>query len=273
MTTIYGLYDDFGNIRYVGKTRNRLEFRLREHLCRAKKVVGSVRAGYCQRWIQSLLFKGSVPSIKLICTVSGDGNYAEKFYISHFRNLGAKLTNLTNGGDGGSTSELTKERWITRRANGNANIKMPPGTGKKVWESRKRNGTDSDSIRKRTEKRRADGWKENTRESALRGWITRRKNNNVKAAIPRIYKYSEERRKNLSLHWTPRDPWNKGIKMPESFKIRMSAHNGCAKLNSEKVLAIRNDNSGLSQREIGLKYGVCHSTISEIKSRKTWKYV
>jgi hypothetical protein len=82
-----------------------------------------------------------------------------------------------------------------------------------------------------------------------------------------------EARKNMSLHWTPRESWNKGLKMPKEFRMKISLHNGSAKLKPEDVLAIRGDDSGLSQRALGAKYGVSGSIVSEIKARKIWKYI
>lgn len=86
-------------------------------------------------------------------------------------------------------------------------------------------------------------------------------------------KHSEEARRNMSLNWTPREPWNKGKKTPDEVRAKVSINNGHAKLKPEEVLAIRNDNSGISQREIGARYGVSGAIVSEIRAKKIWKYI
>lgn len=94
---IYVLYDprEPEVIRYVGWTTNPKR-RLVAHIREAK-----VNKTYCQRWKQSLLKVGVVPEMKVM--ESGFGSTykdAEVRWISYYRDLGSKLTNLTDGGDG-----------------------------------------------------------------------------------------------------------------------------------------------------------------------------
>ena len=94
---IYVLYDPRKPdlIRYVGWTTNPKR-RLAAHLREAR-----VNKTYCQCWKQSLLKVGIVP-VMLILESGFGSTYkdAEVRWISHYRSLGAKLTNLTDGGDG-----------------------------------------------------------------------------------------------------------------------------------------------------------------------------
>jgi hypothetical protein len=98
-THIYVLMDGDGAVRYVGKTRRILSYRLSSHLCDAKRRIN----GGCHRvnWIRSLLSNGLSPMIVLIETVIGHGSSEEIKWISHFRSIGAKLTNSTDGGECG----------------------------------------------------------------------------------------------------------------------------------------------------------------------------
>jgi len=102
---IYGLYDPRTNeIRYVGKTKNSIECRLREHLCDARNIMhGNKRRRINKRyaWIISLLIQGELPGIKLLEIVSLDNWKAREI---HWIARLPCLTNMTIGGDGGGTT-------------------------------------------------------------------------------------------------------------------------------------------------------------------------
>ncbi len=92
---IYTLADPrSGAIRYVGWSLNPRQ-RLNAHVWRARH--GGV---YKYHWIAQLLALGLRPSLAVV--ESGDGDYAEaeRRWIAHYRALGCRLTNLTDGGDG-----------------------------------------------------------------------------------------------------------------------------------------------------------------------------
>jgi group I intron endonuclease len=96
---IYGLVCPTSKkIRYIGVTRCSLEKRLNEHLRENKSKT------YKQKWIKSLLKKGLKPDIVLIClTDESDWIEVEKFYINLFKTNGFKLTNTSEGGEGGGS--------------------------------------------------------------------------------------------------------------------------------------------------------------------------
>ena len=100
-TLIYALSDPAnGNIRYVGKTCYSLKKRLTEHL-RDKTV------SYKTNWIKSLVRKGVKPHIEILEDLGNPSDeewaIAEKFWIKYLRFLGCDLTNIAEGGEGGSS--------------------------------------------------------------------------------------------------------------------------------------------------------------------------
>ena len=95
-TSIYViLHPETREIRYVGMTRDPKR-RFREHC----------NGGHSQvvhRWIQNLT---SLPIIKIHEVVPViEGREREKFWISHFRNLGLNLLNQTDGGETGNKKQ------------------------------------------------------------------------------------------------------------------------------------------------------------------------
>lgn len=130
-TIIYGLTDPrTGELRYVGKTVNSMELRLRIHLqaARSRKWGRPIL-----RWIRSVVRSGSQPQIFEIETIQAGGDWteAERFWIAYFRSVGASLCNITSGGDGASdrpfpaaclspefrarVGKQSKDRWATKR--------------------------------------------------------------------------------------------------------------------------------------------------------------
>lgn len=94
---IYTLSDPITNqVRYIGQTRN-IENRLNMHLERC--VLSNTHKN---SWISSLLKQNYIPIIEILeeCDIQ-DMNFLEIFYISLFKSWNFKLTNMTNGGEGG----------------------------------------------------------------------------------------------------------------------------------------------------------------------------
>ena len=96
VTHIYGLFDQHDKLRYIGKTVNKPQIRLAEHVSEARKGVRNHRCN----WIRKMLSDGAVPSIIEIETVQGNGCEDERLWIALFRSLGADLVNATTGGEG-----------------------------------------------------------------------------------------------------------------------------------------------------------------------------
>lgn len=110
MDFIYALVDPRDNqIRYIGKTDNP-ERRLAMHM-RDKDI--------CHRtnWLKGLIAVGSKPAMTIIEEVAEGQSWEdrERHWIAHYRSLGCKLTNMTDGGEQGpdcTGKKLPKsEQW------------------------------------------------------------------------------------------------------------------------------------------------------------------
>lgn len=111
MFKIYGLVcPRSGEIRYIGKTKNGLERRLKGHLSGARTLRYDHHAA---RWIRTLLREGLAPEIVLLEESDGDWVQAEIWWIAKGRELGWPLTNSTIGGDG--APDPTPELLIRKR--------------------------------------------------------------------------------------------------------------------------------------------------------------
>lgn len=96
---IYTLHDprDPDSIRYVGWATD-TKRRLSKHLSDARANRDQT---YCGRWKRTLLAEGTLPVLSIVESGLGSGwSLAESKWVEHFKSLGHKLTNLTNGGDG-----------------------------------------------------------------------------------------------------------------------------------------------------------------------------
>lgn len=97
-TTIYTLTDPRdGAVRYVGKTCQSLARRLRGHLAAAKS-----RRTHRDCWIFGLVAEGLLPQIRAVEQNVEDWASRERHWIRTFREFGADLTNLAEGGQGPS---------------------------------------------------------------------------------------------------------------------------------------------------------------------------
>lgn len=104
-----------GDVRYVGKTVN-LRRRYNCHYSPAKQK------SYVWSWIKSLRNAGLKPVMEVIDECYGN-NWVEKeqYWISFYKNSGAKLCNLTDGGEGilgCKRSEETKKKISLNNARG-----------------------------------------------------------------------------------------------------------------------------------------------------------
>ncbi len=108
---IYGLFDELGELRYVGKTVGVLTKRLIKHLSPTELVAPTHK----NNWIKQLLRYGAKPQIRRILALPppatlDDLDCAEIYWIAFFRAQGCRLTNGTNGGDGMRATSETKEK-------------------------------------------------------------------------------------------------------------------------------------------------------------------
>jgi len=95
---IYSMSDPRdGQVRNIGKTIFSTKKRLREHIAETKR---GEKTHKCN-WIRKLLRAGITPTIEIIDIVpEKDWKFWERHYIKLYKSFGARLTNLTEGGDG-----------------------------------------------------------------------------------------------------------------------------------------------------------------------------
>ena len=95
---VYGLIDPRDStLRYVGKSSSGL-IRPRSHFCPCRLREQT----HAAHWIRSVIAAGLKPQIVILDTASDEPalNEAEAFFITYFKFLGCRLTNLTSGGEG-----------------------------------------------------------------------------------------------------------------------------------------------------------------------------
>lgn len=113
---VYSLADpESGDIRYIGKTCN-IKQRLTGHISSSRC---SFEANpYKARWIQQLMNKDLKPLLSVLENGIGETwETAEKYWISFYLSAGAKLTNLTKGGEGPTgafVGEATRKKLSER---------------------------------------------------------------------------------------------------------------------------------------------------------------
>jgi len=93
---IYLIDYNYNNWYYIGKTSTSINKRFNSHVYSCKQN----KTKHHKCWNKSLQ-EGNQPEIIILEEIKkGDINELEKWYISYFKSIGVKLTNLTNGGDG-----------------------------------------------------------------------------------------------------------------------------------------------------------------------------
>jgi len=106
---IYILKDpDTGEPRYVGKAKNP-KVRFSEHVC----PYFLRRNTHKNNWIKALLGVGTLPVLEVVAEVpKNEWSFWECRYIEFFKEVGARLTNATRGGEGftGRHSQATREK-------------------------------------------------------------------------------------------------------------------------------------------------------------------
>ena len=135
---VYSLIDPRNKeIRYIGKTVVSLSTRLSQHIYAAKN---NKWKSHVNNWIVSVLNSGNNPVVNVLSVVSDKYVLAKEEIrlIAYYLKRGARLTNLTNGGDGApgrKLSDSSKEKL--RKANTGkigywTGKKRDPETGKKI---------------------------------------------------------------------------------------------------------------------------------------------
>lgn len=139
---IYILVDPSSQeVRYVGVTTDP-ETRYVLHLTQKTRT-------HKFYWIQSVLRTGNKPLLFVIERVENDWQEAERRWIAHYRSIGCRLTNLTNGGDGIPGYRFSEESKARMRARVSAQNSSPE-IKKIIGASSRRAWQDNDERRIRT---------------------------------------------------------------------------------------------------------------------------
>lgn len=105
--TVYGLCSKHdGRIRYVGQTNTKLKYRLHGHVLDAMEKRNKM---HCGAWIRKMLSEGDEILIFEI-EKNAVRNEAEKRLIAWYKSQGAKLTNISPGGDGNAGPRSIEHR-------------------------------------------------------------------------------------------------------------------------------------------------------------------
>ncbi len=139
--TIYALVDpSTAEVRYIGQTCDFIR-RTREHARGYDK--GRTHKNI---WVRSLSRAGLEPLV-IVLEECAEETYAEaeRRWIARYRSAGARLTNLTDGGEGApghiKTEEERKKLSLALKGR-----KRPPEVGQKMSATKKRNGPTQKSL-------------------------------------------------------------------------------------------------------------------------------
>lgn len=188
-------------------------------------------------------------------------NY-EKFYISQLKEANISLLNIKDGGIFGSTQKESTRNKIRVAVRGNKNMlgkKHSAETKEKISKSKKGKSVAWNKGKK---------WPQ---------FVLDKMNKFPKGNIPhnkgKIHNvHTEDVREKMSKANKAR--WDFAKKSGIRYNMANGERQHSAKLNYEKVLRIRNDLAGdTSMRSIANKYGVCPTTIRNIKDNKIWRHV
>ena len=117
---VYALIDPKDeSVRYVGQTIQPVSGRLSQHTHNSNNPNRSEYKIYTGCWIRSLLKEGRSPEIRVLTELpnTDELDACEIYWISYFRGIGCKLTNIEEGGGHSAVSEGTKKRIsATRRS-------------------------------------------------------------------------------------------------------------------------------------------------------------
>lgn len=225
---IYTLSDPITNeIRYVGYTSTSLKERLRHHVkdCKYKK-------GYKINWIKKLLKQGLFPIITELYNfkTKEEAIFNEIKTIFEYTLKGYNLTNLTQGGEGGTGYKFTSEQIeISRKKR--IGRKLPPCS-----EERKKKISQANKGRKLTEEQKMK----------MRAYVKTEEHKEKLRMSNLGKKLSEETKKKMSERM--KKDWaegklkatRKGMKNSESHKEKMRGKNNpfYGKKHSPELMAM-----------------------------------
>ena len=230
------------NFRYIGITKQSLNTRLYKHL-----YVSKFLKTHKDCWIQKHIKLGNNILMILIETVFTEecAKDREKYYIKHYKEIGQKLTNATDGGDG--LNNPTEE--TLRKLRG----RIPHNKGKKHSMEARIKMSQAGKGRKFSKEH-----KQKIRESNLNKQFSEEHKNNLSNAK---LKYHNERKMNGI------DNWNKGRKSSLETRKKLSNINLGKKMSEESKLKMR-ESARKNSEERKLK-GIPHPNKGKKRSEET----
>lgn len=221
---IYGLIDPrTNNIRYVGKTKNSLQHRLKQHLSETPE-----RNTHKSNWIKSLKKEDLTPIIVQL-DVCDETNWVEKeqYWISVFTDL----TNLTAGGDGINffsdevlvkISNKVKAKWLDEEYKTNISQKR-----KEYWSHKENRIKHSSKVKGL---KRSNEFKENLSNIKKEQWTDNDYKNKMSKQSANLWQDESYKEKTLAALRTDEyrkkmSDMSKGISKSEETKLKMSANN------------------------------------------------
>lgn len=131
---------NINDIRYVGKTTQKLKRRLQGHLCDARKSKKEHKNNYVHNWINEEINAGYEIVIEEIDSMifenKDNWKWLERYWISQMKIWGFNLTNYTEGGEDNYLPNPTQET-IRKRANKIIGIERDLETKQKISKSLK----------------------------------------------------------------------------------------------------------------------------------------
>ena len=256
MTTIYNLVAPDGEIRYVGKTTWSPRIRLRAHINSSKRWVHTHKA----HWIRHLLNSGHVPELRVIGAVPDDNSsLAEQICIFAARHLGARLTNTTDGGEGGTgifpspeTRRLLSEHAKTRRHSAETRARISESNMGRVVSDETRRKSAATRLRKR-----------DAREAAGVFSGARMKELFPPPPAKKRPPPSEETRAKMSAAWKLRAPASAETraKISAAMRERLAKYGGRLPISAEAIkrgVETRKRNNKPMSEETRRKIGAAH---------------
>lgn len=113
-TVIYTLSDPItGEIRYIGKTKSSLKYRLSQHI---HDSLNNGTGTHKKAWIKGLILKGVTPIIEILDIVQPQMCWKEleRYWIGQLKAWGYNLVNMTDGGDGNQNQIMSEESKLKK---------------------------------------------------------------------------------------------------------------------------------------------------------------
>lgn len=178
---IYLIDYHYNNWYYIGKTSTDIHRRFNSHVCACRKN----KTKHHKTWNKSLSNDNQPEIILLEETDKYKINELEQWYISYFKSIGVKLTNLTIGGDGlqGHIFSNEHKQKISQAKKGKVKLTLKQINAIKMANSKPRS---EEFKSKMKEIRTGTTWDEKTKKKISESNKGKHTNNNRQRKIAQI---------------------------------------------------------------------------------------